>query len=936
MRRLSSILITFYLTAITISVASAQILPRPASVDSVVVDGIVADTTAADTTVVGSDGLPSADAFTTDVDTIAAPVDGPVTATGSGSTAGTRSVRFAAADSLVIVLDADDGDVANLVGDARVTYRDVTLEAHEVDLYFDRDLLRARGLESDTSIVGRPHFQQGSESFSGDRLAFNMRTERGRIEAAQTAIQEGFVRAGAVTVAEDSTLYISRGVYTTCDCVEDPSYSLRSDRMKIEDGEWIYTGPIQLYLFNIPTPLWLPFGFLPATEGRRSGPLAPRYGEDERGFYLQDWGWYWAISDYMDLQVQGGIWTRGSWSVAPLYRYNKRNAYSGSLRFHFVRNRSGERRDPDFQIYDTASLQWTHNQTINPTATLSGNVNLTSSSYARSISESYDDRVRQNVSSTVRYAKRWPNAGRSMNISLTQSQNLTTGNANLTLPSMSFSQNSVKPFQRSRGLARDNFFERITLSYSGRLDNRFDYTPLPDTMLEQRGIPDVQWYDALFSPSTYRSATDDETPFDLSATHNIPISSNFSIVGLPLISPGFRFNVTTSANYTESWHTQTQRRQYDEDANRVITEQVPGFFALRRFSLSASGNTAFYGTFPVQIGAFRGLRHTVRPSLSYSYSPDFTRDFWGYTRSYIDAQGNEVEYPIIGGVSSAQQALSFQISNVFETKRIRLADDGEETEQTLKLLDLNVSSSYNFAADSLRLAPVNVNARTRLFDQFDIRWTATYSPYITNPATGRDIGSYLFSTRPWMPLRLVRTSLNLSTAFRSSPTGAARPFEAGRARPGDPMTPQGPMTPGGTPATPLDPLSMPYSMSTGGYADFAIPWSLNLDFNFSHTRSGLQTNRTAIVNASFDFNLTPNWKVQGRTGYDLVRDDIVLTNLNIMRDFECWQLSAHWTPFGPYQSWGFDLRVKSGHLRDILRLRQPRQDVRGRFGGRLN
>ena len=929
MRRLISILITFFLAAITYHVASAQDFPS-----------VAADTVSADTTVVGIPLPAPVDTLATaaPVDTMAA-ANGtrPVSATGIGGDASDRSVRFSASDSLVIVFDDDEGDIANLVGDSRVTYRDVTLEAHEVDLLFERELLRARGLESDTVIVGRPQFQQGGESFSGDRLAFNMRTERGRIEAAQTAVQDGFVRAGAVTVAEDSTLYISRGVYTTCACIEDPSYSLRSDRMKIEDGEWIYTGPIQLYLFNIPTPLWLPFGFLPATEGRRSGPLAPRYGEDERGFYLQDWGWYWALNEYMDLQIQGGIWTRGSWSVAPLYRYNKRNAYSGNLRFHFVRNRSGESRDPDFQVYDTASLQWTHNQTINPTATLSGNVNLTSSSYARSISESYDDRVRQNVSSTVRYAKRWPNAGRSMNMSLTQSQNLTTGTANLTLPSMSFSQNSVKPFQRARGLGQESFFERITLSYSGRLDNRFDYTPLPDTVLEQRGIPDVQWYDALFSPSTYRTATDDDVPFDLSATHNIPISSNFSIVGLPLISPGFRFNVTTSANYTESWHTQTQRRQYDEDAGRLVTERVPGFFALRRFNLSASGNTTFYGTFPVQVGAFRGLRHTVRPSLSYSYSPDFTADFWGYTRSYIDAQGNVVDYPIVGGISTEQQSLSFQVSNVFETKRIRIADDGDETEQTLKLLDLSAGTSYNFAADSLRLAPINVNARTRLFDRFDIRWNATYSPYATNPATGRDIGSYLFSTRPWMPIRLVRTSLNLSTAFRSSPTGASRPFESTRAQIGDPMMmPQGGagMMPVDPLSMPADPLSMPHRM-TGGYADFAIPWSLNLDFNFSLNRSGLQSTRTAIVNASFDFNLTPNWKAQGRTGFDFIRDDIVLTNLNVMRDFECWQLSVHWTPFGPYQSWGFDLHVKSGQLRDLLRLRQPRQDVSGRFGGRL-
>lgn len=850
------------------------------------------------------------------------------------------SVTFAARDSIVIVLNDDDEDVASLFGESTVVFGDARLEAYTIDLFFEQEELRARGLESDSGLVGMPQFRQGSESFSGTRLAYNMRTDRGRIEEARTAIQDGFVRAGIVTVTEDTTLFIRHGVYTTCDCVDDPSYSLRSGKMKIVDQEWIYTGPIQLYLFNIPTPLWLPFGFLPATEGRRSGPLPPRYGEDDRGFYLRDWGWYWAINDYMDAQIQAGFWSRGSWSIRPTYRYNRRGAFSGNLTFDFVRNRSGESRDPDFQVFDTASLRWNHNQTLNPTATLSGDVNLSSTSYMRAISEQYDDRVRQSISSTIRYSKRWPSAGRSFNMSLTQSQNLATGNANLTLPSLSFTQSSRKPFQGSSAVpSEENWFQRITMSYSGRLDNRFDFSPLPDSTREQLGVGDVEWYHALFSPSDYRLATGQETPFRITATHSIPVSSNFSINRIPGLARTFRLNVSQNLNYTENWYTESERREYDESLGRVVSSRESGFVSVRRYNVGASANTTFYGLFPMRLGNFEGLRHTVRPAASFSFSPDFTSDFWGYTRTYRDEDGREVRYPIVSGITSKQQTLSFRVDNVFETKVVSTDDDGEVRSRTLKLLDLGLNSSYNFAADSLKMSPVNVNARTRILDQVDIRADASFSPYWRDPITGREQSRYLFRERPWWPLRMTRVSVSLNTAFRSGATGSSRPFESPRVNPGDMMM-NGMAGLDGMPITDemnvANPSRAADLLSGVRYADFAIPWSLNLDMNYNLSRLGTSTTRRAIINASFDFNLTPNWKAQGRTGYDLIQEEVVLTNLVVMRDFECWQLSVNWTPFGPYQSWGFDLHVKSGHLRDILRLRQPRQDVQGRFGGRLS
>ncbi|MFW5955686.1 MAG: putative LPS assembly protein LptD, partial [Rhodothermales bacterium] len=541
-------------------------------------------------------------------------------------------------------------------------------------------------------------------------------------------------------------------------------------------------------------------------------------------------------------------------------------------------------------------------------------------------SERYDDRVRQTISSSVRYSKRWPVGGRSLNLSLTQTQNLASGSANLTLPSLSFTQSARKPFQRSNAISdREGWLERITMSYSGSLNNRFDYVPLPLDTLISRGMEDVQWYDALFSPSDYRLATGRETPFQLSATHSVPISSNFSINRIPGIGQ-FRLNVNQSLNYTETWFTETERREFDEELGRAVSRRQPGFMSLRRYNLGLSANTTFYGMFPWRIGRFEGMRHTVRPSASFSFSPDFTSDFWGYTRTYQDAQGNQVRYPIASGVSRKQQTLSIRVDNVFETKVAQTDEEDERRTQNLKLLDLGINTAYNFAADSMQLSPINVAARTRILDQFDVRMDATYSPYERDAVTGRERSDLIFVERPWSPFRLTRANASISTSLRSQARGNSRPFEAGRVQPGDMLD--------GMPNAGA-PLDTRFQRTGAGYADFAIPWSLDLDFNYGITRLATSSNRRATLNARFDFNLTPNWKVQGRSGYDLIQEEMVLTNLVVMRDFECWQLSINWTPFGPYQSWGFDLHVKSGQLRDLLRLRQPRRDVQGRFGGRL-
>ena len=830
-----------------------------------------------------------------------------------------RPVEFAASDSLVIDF-GEDGDVGQLFGGARVSYGDAELAAHLIDILFDLDELRARGVDSDTGTVGLPAFTQGAESFQGTQLAFNLETERGRVVGARTSMQDGFIRADVVKVDEDSTVYVAEGSYTTCECVEDPSYSLRSSRMKIVDQEWIYTGPIQLYLFNSPPPFWLPFGFLPAQEGRRSGPLPPQYGEDERGFYLRSWGWYQAINEYMDAQIQFGLWTRGSWQISPQFRYARRYDYSGQISLDYLKNRSGERGDPDFSEYGTGRIRWNHRQELSPTSQLNANVDLSSSNYLRTSSEQYDDRVRQTIQSSAGYSKTWRRSGRSLQLNLSHRQNLSNRTVNVTLPSLSFRQSDRRPFAGEGVSGGERWYENIRYSYSGSVQNRYGFVPTDTTS--------ISWYEAMFSPSKYRQATGDSEPFEFEASHRINTGASFSISRIPVINREVRLNLNPTVNYTEDWFIQTERRRLGEDSTLVV-ESAPDFLALRQFSSGVSANTTFYGLFPVSAGPFQGLRHTVRPTMSFNYRPDFFSDLWGYTDTFVDASGQVVRYPLVSGVQrTKQQSLSLSVDNIFETKRVTTDTTGIQRDQTVQLLNLGVQTNYNFAADSLELSDVRFNARTEIANRFNLNATATLSPYALNADRTRAVDRLLFADRPLRPTRLTQFRVTLNTRFQSQRSGPERPFATTRSTgiPGDLGYPD--QSPYGT----GDVFDAPAFNTPIGYADFAIPWSLRLDLSYSYTRPFATSNTSATLNTTFDFNLTPDWKVQGRSGYDFRDAEIVSTSLSILRDFDCWEMAINWIPFGPYQSYSFDIHVKSGQLRDLLRLRQPRSDVEGRFG----
>ncbi|MEX1054816.1 MAG: putative LPS assembly protein LptD, partial [Rhodothermales bacterium] len=351
----------------------------------------------------------------------------------------------------------------------------------------------------------------------------------------------------------------------------------------------------------------------------------------------------------------------------PQFRYARRYHYGGDLNVDYVRNRRGERDDPDFTEVSTSSVRWIHRQELSPTSQFNANVNLSSQNYLQTISESYDDRVRQTVQSSIRYNKNWQASGRNVSVDLNHRQQLSDGSVSVTLPSFRFNQGSRKPFDlRSTTGNSEKWFERITYTYSSSLDNQYNFKRIEDDSAAQT----ISWTEAMFSPSKYRRATGKAAPFDTKASHRVRSSASFSVNRIPLLNTALRLFVSPNVDYSEDWFLRTDRQRFDTTSNRVVRESVSDFLALRQFSSGISANTTFYGTFPFRLGPYQGFRHTVRPSIGFNYQPDFYDDFWGYTDTFLNSRGEVERYGIVSGVRRGEQkALSMSLSNVFETKR---------------------------------------------------------------------------------------------------------------------------------------------------------------------------------------------------------------------------------------------------------------------------
>lgn len=810
-------------------------------------------------------------------------------------------VEYEATDS--ISFDFKDKK-AFLYKDGSIKYQKMAIKAASIEIDFDKSITYSKGVADSTGkMEGEPIFKDGDQEFSTKLLNYNYDTKKGVIRDVITKEGEGFIHGKQVKKMPDDVTNIKNGSYTTCD-LPHPHFELRFTKAKVIPNKETITGPAYMVLEDVPLPLALPFGFFPNKNGRMSGIFMPSPGESgNRGFYLRDFGYYWGINDYMDFQIKGEAYTRGSWAVFPTFNYFKRYKYQGNFNFRYAINITGEKGSTDYTKSRDFSINWMHTQDAkaNPVNRFSANVNIQTSKFNKfnptTVGNYLSNTFQSSISFQTTIADNF-----FISVSARHSQNTITKQMSITLPDLSISANRWYPFKKEEG-GKKRWYEDISLGYSLTATNQLDT------------------YDSLlFKPGALKKLRN-------GVQHAIPISSTFKL---------FKYiSVSNSISLTENWYLQSINKRWlntkyvvkgqTRDTAYLALDTLRGFKAAHDFSYSTSLNTTVYGIVRFKKGAIRAIRHVFSPSVSYNYKPDFSDPKWGYYKSYIDTAGVKHIYSIFEGATyggpSASKAgsISLSIRNNLEMK-VRSKKDTVTGLRTIKIIDqLNISTNYNLAADSLRWSPINVTGNTPILKNTNINFSATWDPYSWDVRNSRRSNIYQWNVdRKLLRFENSNWSFGLSHTFTSK--SGKKKVAATTAALADKNNPAG----GPADANKaLEAEKKDIIDNPQNYLNWNNPWSLTMNYTFNMTTVKNpvthKLNNDIIQSVMFngDVSITPKWKVTFTSGYDFKSRQLSYTSFTINRDLHCFEMSFNWIPFGYIKSWDFTLRAKSSLLQDL-------------------
>ena len=800
----------------------------------------------------------------------------------------------------VIKKRADDyiaNDFSNrkttLYNNAELYYQDIELKAGIIIIDYKSNLAYAKGiLDTLGNYTQKPQFKQGAQESEQDSLIYNFKNEKAVIYNTRTEDQ-GIIIRGQITKREnDSVLYVNKAHFTTS-TKEKPDYEIVTKNIKVVPGKKIVGGLSQLYLADVPTPAILPFFYAPISkETSASGFLIPSWSENNtQGFSLQNGGYYFAINDYVDLAVLGDVYTNGSWGLRFESSYTLRYKFTGSFRLRFENLITSQRGFDDFSKRNNFNLQWSHSQSSqsNPNSRFSASVNFGSSQYFReSLNEiNIGQTVTNTFSSSISYYKKFVGTPFNMNMSLTHTQNTNTERIDMSLPSLQVSMDRIYPFAPKSG-SKKNPIHNLGLSYSFDAQNRISTTE--DLFLKKEMFDDA------------RSG----------AKHTASVSTNLKVLKYITLSP--------SANYKEVWYLKTFDQQYDETTNAIVRDTINGFEAFREYSGGVSASTTLYGMFNFKKGRLQGIRHVIRPSVSFNYRPDFSfyydevqqSDDPDDIREFSRFEGGIYGQPSRGLSSSIGMALN----STLEAKVMSKDSTETEAKKINILKNLNFSTSYNIAADSLQWSPVRVTAGTAIFDnKLNLNANASLDPYALN-ANGTRINTFNIDNGGSL-FRL--TAANISASYSLSNETFSKKKSNQKKEPdtssSDPNS-SSLFGSGMTTRNRKDDQEESKEKVAKLYGS-TIPWSMSLRYSLGYSNSRRQDE---VSNNSLQFSgkveLSPKWNVGFSSGYDIKRKGITYTNLSFERDLDSWRMSFNWVPFGN-TTYYFFIGVKSSVLSDI-------------------
>jgi lipopolysaccharide assembly outer membrane protein LptD (OstA) len=783
-----------------------------------------------------------------------------------------------------------------LYNEASIVYTDFDIKAGVIVYDFEKKQVYA-GRIKDTAgnYIQRPVFTQGTNIVEPDSLVYNNTTGKALIWNSRTKQGEMNIKAEIAKRENDSVVFMKSARITTAKDIDDPEYYFYVTKVKFVPKKKVVVGPTNLVIADVPTPLFLPFAYFPMSEKSTSGFIVPTPGQNNRqGYFLQNGGYYFALSEYYDLAILGDYYTNGSYGLRAESSYAKRYKFNGRFNFRYENNIQSEKGFPDYIKSKQYNIQWTHSQDAKAAANsrFSASVNLGSSKYFRqSVNmNNVGSSLNNNLSSSISYSKTFPTVPQvNLSLSATHSQNTNTEQIDMTLPTLQASVDRIFPFAPKDGIKK-GFIKNINIQYNIRGENR------------------IKTADSLFfKPQMFRDA---KTGFQ----HSIPINTNFKILKY--------FSVSMGAAYNEVWAFNTIQKYFSSVENTVVTQDQKGFETFRTYNFSAGIGTTIYGTFNFgEDKKIQAIRHVIRPNISYSYTPSFEKYYDTYA---IDATGlTTAEYTKFdGGLFGApgknySNNLGFSVSNTFEAKTADKESKKGESKKIMLLNNLNFATSYDIAADSLAWSPVRMSGGTQLFKQkMNINFGATLDPYAIDNSGKRintfniDNGGSLF--------RMTSANMTINYAF-SSKDGEKKANQQNQQNGGSGDDLFGRNTDLSDARQSLfDKDEEEKENNKTEWYSTKLPWDLRFAYSVTYNNAKRQDEiGSHSLMASGNIELAPRWKVGFSSGYDFKQQGVTFTQLRFERDLESWRMSFNWVPFGTNTYWGFFIGISSGMLSDI-------------------
>ena len=826
-------------------------------------------------------------------------------------------VIYEASDSIVFTKEG----YAHLYGEGKVNYQNIELTSAVITMNMDSSTVYATGVTDTAGVeTGSPIFKDGETPYESKIMRYNFKTKKGFINSIVTQQGEGYVTSEEGKKGANDEIYMRHGKYTTCDNHEHPHFYLKLSMAKVRPKKNVVFGPAQLVVEDVPLPIAVPFGFFPFNSSYSSGFIMPSYGDEmNRGFYLRDGGYYFAISDQMDLKVLGEVFTKGSWGLSAASNYNKRYKFSGSFNASYLVTKTGEKNMPDYSVSKDFRIQWSHRQDAkaNPNSSFLASVNFATSSYDRSsLSSLYNpQQYSQNTkASSVSYSRNFPEIGLNISGAFNITQNTRDSSLSMTLPDVNISLNRIYPFKRKKSAGDERWYEKISLQYTGSITNSIS---TKDNLLFK--TPLTQWENGM--------------------QHKIPVSATFNL---------FKYiNIVPSFNYTERWYLRKVKQSYDASPtsrDHVKRDTINGFNRLYDYNLSLQMNTKLYGMYKPLFMKSKELqiRHVFTPTVSYTYTPDFGKSRYGYydTYTYTDEDGEvrTVEYsPYEGAVygypgKNMSQNISFSIDNNIEMK---MKSDKDTTGyKKISLIDqLGASLSYDVA--NKKWSDLSMNLRLKLTKSYTFNMNASFATYAYQ---FDENGNVVVGDRTeWSYGRFGRFqgysgsfsyTLNNDTfkkLFGKKEEDKKNKDNKGKEENEDEETEEETEEQNNNSNMRKTEKA---SVDSDGYLAFKLPWSVSLSYSYSirEDRSkdiNIKTMRypyslTHSLNVSGNFKIGSRWNMTYSTGYDFTSKEMSMTTLNITRDLHCFNMSCGLV-FGPFTSYNFSIRANSSMLTDALK-----------------